>query len=173
MRAVVHRVKRAEVSVEGRVKGSIGQGFLVLLGIEDCDSPEDGEWLAGKIARLRIFNDSEGVMNLPIGEVDGEMMGDEADISDGTARIKLSADSESPTAVIVSIDIIKNGSVWQTLNPFSPSYQDVLMDDAVTEDGYYRVEVTSYDVVSEEVFFAWSNPVFVEVDNSSLAKQES
>ena len=74
MRAVVQRVKSAEVSVEGRIKGSIGQGFLVLLGIENSDSPEDGEWLAGKIARLRVFNDSEGVMNLPIGEIGGEML---------------------------------------------------------------------------------------------------
>jgi hypothetical protein len=94
--------------------------------------------------------------------VNGELMGDGADISDGSAIINLSVDSESPAAIVVKIDVIKNGIVWQTLSPLSPVYQDVLVDDSVTEDGYYRVENTAYD--GEMYSFAWSNPVFVNVD---------
>jgi hypothetical protein len=97
-------------------------------------------------------------------DVNGEMMGDEAKISHGSAIINLTASSESPTAIIAQIDIIKNGIVWQTLNPLDPDYQGVLVDDDVTEDGYYRVEITSLDMVSGRYYFAWSNPVFVIVD---------
>lgn len=74
MRIVIQRVKEASVTIEGTLKSAIGQGMLVLLGIEDCDTDEDIEWLCGKIARLRIFNDAEGVMNLPITEVGGEVL---------------------------------------------------------------------------------------------------
>lgn len=97
-------------------------------------------------------------------DVTGEMMGDTAEISDGTAAVNISVNSESPTAILVKIDIIKNGEIWRTKSPMSPSYEDSLVDDDVTEDGYYRVEVTSYDVISSSYYFAWSNPVFVIVD---------
>jgi hypothetical protein len=96
-------------------------------------------------------------------DVNGEWMGDTAEIEDGTATINLAVNSESPTAILVKIDIIRNGVVWQTINPMSPFYQATLPDNNVTEDGYYRVEVTSLDLASGKYFFAWSNPVFVKV----------
>lgn len=96
-------------------------------------------------------------------DVDGELMGDTAYVSDGTANVNLSVNSESPAAILVKIDIIKNGSVWQTFSPMSPAFAVNLEDDGVTADGYYRVEVTSYDVITRRYYFAWSNPVFARV----------
>ncbi len=74
MRAVIQRVSKAAVSIDGAEKGRIGQGLLVLIGIEEADNKEDIDWLSGKICRLRIFNDYEGVMNLSIQETGGEIM---------------------------------------------------------------------------------------------------
>lgn len=74
MRAVIQRVKQAEVQINGKVTGSISEGVLVLLGIVDEDDEEDIEWLAGKISRLRIFDDAEGVMNLSVNDVDGQVL---------------------------------------------------------------------------------------------------
>ena len=74
MRVVVQRVSEASVLIDNTEKRSIGKGLLVLLGIEDADTDEDIEWLCGKIARLRIFNDDEGVMNLSVCDVSGEVM---------------------------------------------------------------------------------------------------
>ncbi|MCF0211889.1 MAG: D-tyrosyl-tRNA(Tyr) deacylase [Bacteroidales bacterium] len=71
MRVVIQRVREASVSIDGKQVAAIGHGMLVLVGIEDADTDDDIEWLCGKVARLRIFNDSEGVMNLPITEVAG------------------------------------------------------------------------------------------------------
>lgn len=68
MRAVVQRVKRASVTVDGKVVGSIGSGVLILLGIEAADASEDIDWLCGKICRMRIFNDEAGVMNVSLEE---------------------------------------------------------------------------------------------------------
>ncbi len=68
MRVVLQRVKRASVTVENEVVGSIGQGVLLLLGIEEADTEEDIDWLCGKICRMRIFNDAEGVMNVSLEE---------------------------------------------------------------------------------------------------------
>ena len=68
MRAVIQRVKNASVSVEGNIISSIGQGLLVLLGIEEKDNAEDVEWLSNKVVNLRIFNDNEGVMNFSVNE---------------------------------------------------------------------------------------------------------
>jgi hypothetical protein len=96
-------------------------------------------------------------------DVNGEFMGDTAYVFDGAASINLSVDSESPTAIVVKIDVIKNGAIWQTLSPMIPIYGTVLNDNSVTEDGYYRVAVTAYDVLSGGYSFAWSNPVFVRV----------
>jgi hypothetical protein len=81
---------------------------------------------------------------------------------DGVARIGLSADAGSETAVLVKIDVVKNGEVWQTIEPLARTYEDTFVDDVVTEDGYYRLEVTSQDAAGN-LSFAWSNPVFVEV----------
>jgi D-tyrosyl-tRNA(Tyr) deacylase len=72
MRAVIQRVSRADVTVEGGKVCEIGKGLLVLVGIEDTDSGEDIEWLSRKIAHLRIFNDAVGVMNESVIEAGGD-----------------------------------------------------------------------------------------------------
>lgn len=74
MRAVIQRVHNASVSVGGKITGSINQGLLVLLGIEESDELHDVDWLAGKITGLRIFDDKNGIMNLPVNEIDGEIL---------------------------------------------------------------------------------------------------
>lgn len=74
MKIVIQRVSRASVTIDGKVKSSIGRGFLVLLGIASDDTVEDVEWLVKKIAALRVFDDEKGVMNLPITAVDGEIL---------------------------------------------------------------------------------------------------
>ena len=74
MRAVIQRVSRSSVSVNGKVTGLTGQGLVVLLGIEEADTPEDIEWLSGKIVRLRIFNDDQGVMNLSVKDINGDIL---------------------------------------------------------------------------------------------------
>lgn len=74
MRAAVQRVSRATVTIGGREHGRIGRGLLVLLGVETGDGDGDVEWLCGKIARLRIFPDADGLMNLDVAQVSGELM---------------------------------------------------------------------------------------------------
>ena len=74
MRIVIQRVTEASVKISGEVKSHIGNGLLVLLGIEEVDNDEDIEWLCGKISRLRIFNDANGVMNLSVLESGGEVL---------------------------------------------------------------------------------------------------
>ena len=75
MRAVVQRVSQGSVTIGGEVKAEIGRGFVVLLGIEDGDSAdEDSAWLVGKIARLRVFDDADGNMNLGLADVAGEVL---------------------------------------------------------------------------------------------------
>ncbi|MBT8306979.1 MAG: D-tyrosyl-tRNA(Tyr) deacylase [Maribacter sp.] len=72
MRAVVQRVSKASVTVEEKTISKMGNGLLIFLGIVNEDSKEDIEWLSRKITNLRIFNDSEGVMNKSLIEIDGE-----------------------------------------------------------------------------------------------------
>jgi len=74
MRAVIQRVSKASVEINGIIKNKIGTGLLVLLGIEEADTEEDIGWLCGKIARLRIFPDSNKVMNLSVMDVNGEIL---------------------------------------------------------------------------------------------------
>ncbi len=74
MRAVIQRVKEASVSVEGKVISKIGLGYLILLGIETEDDQEDINWLAAKIAGLRIFGDENGAMNLSIMDTNGDVI---------------------------------------------------------------------------------------------------
>ncbi len=74
MRAVVQRVSRAKVTVNGEITGEIGRGFLVLLGVAEGDEVEDARFLARKIAGLRVFEDAEGKMNLALADVDGRML---------------------------------------------------------------------------------------------------
>ena len=74
MRVVVQRVTQASVTIDGVVRSQIGKGMMVLVGIEEADGKEDVEWLAGKITRLRIFDDEHGVMNRSVKDIDGEVM---------------------------------------------------------------------------------------------------
>ena len=74
MRAVIQRVKEASVSIRGSVTGKISQGLLILVGIEESDTAEDVDWLTGKIARLRVFNDAQDVMNLSVRDINGEIL---------------------------------------------------------------------------------------------------
>ena len=74
MRAVIQRVSEASVTIDHSVKSSIQSGLLILLGIEEADKQEDIDWLSSKIARLRIFNDENGVMNLSVIETGGEIL---------------------------------------------------------------------------------------------------
>jgi len=74
MRAVIQRVSRASVTIDGKIKSSIGQGLLVLVGIEDADTAADVEWLSGKIVGLRIFNDAEGGMNVSVKDISGDIL---------------------------------------------------------------------------------------------------
>ena len=74
MRVVVQRVSEASVAIHSKVSGEIGKGFMILLGIEEVDNEEDVEWLCGKISRLRVFDDQEGVMNLSVADVGGEIL---------------------------------------------------------------------------------------------------
>jgi D-aminoacyl-tRNA deacylase len=74
MRVIIQRVSKSEVVVEGKITASIGLGLLILLGIEEADSIEDIDWLVKKISQLRIFNDENGIMNLAISEVGGDII---------------------------------------------------------------------------------------------------
>lgn len=74
MKAVIQRVSRASVTVEGNITGKIEAGLLVLLGIEDADDQDDIQWLSGKIVNLRIFNDDAGVMNRSVIDISGEIL---------------------------------------------------------------------------------------------------
>lgn len=74
MRIVIQRVSKAAVKINTKEKAAISQGMLILLGIEDADDFSDAEWLIGKIIKLRIFDDEQGVMNLSINQVEGEIL---------------------------------------------------------------------------------------------------
>lgn len=74
MRAVIQRVSRASVTVDNAIKGRIEGGLMVLLAIEEADTSEDIEWLSGKIVRLRIFPDENGVMNRSVQETGGDIL---------------------------------------------------------------------------------------------------
>jgi D-tyrosyl-tRNA(Tyr) deacylase len=74
MRAVLQRVTQASCTVEDKITGEITNGFLVLLGIEDADTQEDLEWLAQKIANMRVFNDENGLMNKALADINGNIL---------------------------------------------------------------------------------------------------
>ena len=74
MRIVIQRVNRASVTIDGNVKSAIGKGFLILLGVEESDTESDAEWLVKKVIGLRVFDDENGVMNLNISQVGGDML---------------------------------------------------------------------------------------------------
>lgn len=74
MRAVIQRVTHASVSVDETITGAIKNGLLILLGIEDADTDEDIEWLSNKIVNLRIFDDENGVMNISVKDINGNIL---------------------------------------------------------------------------------------------------
>ncbi len=74
MRVVIQRVSEAAVRVDGKIVGEIKQGLMVLLGIETADTEEDVDWLLNKTLNLRIFNDTDGVMNISLLDVEGELL---------------------------------------------------------------------------------------------------
>ena len=74
MRVVLQRVSRASVAVGGRVTGAVGRGYLLLAGFHTTDTPAEPDWMAAKVAGLRLFPDNEGKMNLGLGEVDGAVL---------------------------------------------------------------------------------------------------
>lgn len=74
MRTLIQRVQHASVTINGEINSQIGNGMLVLVGIEDRDSQKDIEWLTKKIANLRIFDDENGVMNRSVIDIKGEVM---------------------------------------------------------------------------------------------------
>lgn len=74
MRIVIQRVSSASVEIEGNIKSAIGKGYMILLGVCDDDTVEDVEWLAKKVAGLRVFDDDNGVMNRSITDVGGEVL---------------------------------------------------------------------------------------------------
>lgn len=74
MRAVVQRVTESSVTVDGAVTGSIGKGLMVLIGVEDGDTEKDAEYIAKKVSALRVFDDAEGVMNLSVQDIGGEIL---------------------------------------------------------------------------------------------------
>ncbi|TCC94291.1 D-tyrosyl-tRNA(Tyr) deacylase [Pedobacter frigiditerrae] len=74
MRAVLQRVTQASCKVDGQITGEIETGFLVLLGIEDADTQEDLEWLAQKIANMRVFGDENDLMNKSLSDIDGNIL---------------------------------------------------------------------------------------------------
>lgn len=74
MRAVIQRVTKASVTIHGSVNGSIEKGLLVFVGIEEADNAEDISWLSNKIINLRIFDDEQGIMNLSLKEIGGDIL---------------------------------------------------------------------------------------------------
>jgi D-tyrosyl-tRNA(Tyr) deacylase len=74
MKVVIQRVNEASVSIDGQLAGSIQKGLMVLLGIETADTMEDVDWLSNKIVQMRIFDDAEGVMNLSVKELGGNIL---------------------------------------------------------------------------------------------------
>jgi hypothetical protein len=96
--------------------------------------------------------------------VNGKMMGRTATVEQGAATtLRFTAQAGSPTAVVAQVTVVRNGEVWRVLSPMAPSFSTTL-GDSVGEDGYYRIEVVSADMMSGEYQFAYSNPVFVDVE---------
>ena len=74
MRVTIQRVSEASVTIDGKIKSSIGKGLLVLAGFEEADTQEDLEWVSNKLVNLRIFSDENGQMNLSVKEVNGDII---------------------------------------------------------------------------------------------------
>ena len=74
MRLVIQRVSRASVSISGQIHSAIARGLLILAGIEEADGPDDVEWLATKVAKMRLFADEAGLINLSVKDIDGGLL---------------------------------------------------------------------------------------------------
>ncbi|HRN15604.1 MAG TPA: D-aminoacyl-tRNA deacylase [Xylanibacter oryzae] len=74
MRLVIQRVSKASVTINDKIKSAINLGYLILIGIEEADNEDDVEWLVKKVIGLRVFDDENGIMNLPINDVDGNIL---------------------------------------------------------------------------------------------------
>jgi D-tyrosyl-tRNA(Tyr) deacylase len=74
MRIIIQRVTQAQVQIDGKLSSEIGNGLLILLGIEDADSDEDLNWLAQKVVNLRVFNDENGVMNISLIDANADIL---------------------------------------------------------------------------------------------------
>lgn len=74
MKIVIQRVSSASVTIDGQVKSAIGKGYMILLGVAEGDTSEDVDWLVKKVASLRVFDDEQGVMNIPITAINGEIL---------------------------------------------------------------------------------------------------
>lgn len=74
MRIIIQRVSKAEVSINGKLYSAIAHGFLILLGVEEADCQEDVDWLVGKVSKLRVFNDKNGLMNVSVTDIKGEVL---------------------------------------------------------------------------------------------------
>lgn len=74
MRIVIQRVSEASVTIDNQTHAAIGRGFMILIGVQTDDDTEDAEWLAGKVAGLRIFDDENGVMNRSVTDIRGELL---------------------------------------------------------------------------------------------------
>ena len=74
MRLVIQRVSRASVSISGQISAAIARGLLILVGIEEADGPDDVEWLATKVAKMRLFADEAGLINLSVKDIDGSLL---------------------------------------------------------------------------------------------------
>jgi len=97
-------------------------------------------------------------------DVNGGLMGDTVDIATGgSVKLRLSVKAETAGFTVAEVRVIRDGQVWQTIEANKGAYDVTLEDETVTEDGYYRVEVTSKDD-SGNSQFAWSNPVFVRIN---------
>ena len=97
-------------------------------------------------------------------DVNGGLMGETIHVtSGGSVKLRLNVKAETAGFTVAEVRVIKDGQVWQTVKPLKAAYEATLKDESVTEDGYYRVEVTSNDDAGNYQF-AWSNPVFVKID---------
>lgn len=74
MRLVIQRVRHSSVAINGKITGRIGAGLLILIGVEHEDTVDDAQWLAGKVAGLRVFSDENGMMNLDIQKINGKIL---------------------------------------------------------------------------------------------------
>jgi hypothetical protein len=98
-------------------------------------------------------------------DVNGHIMGETVTIKPKDSPIvtlNFSAESESPNAVLVKLDVVKNAEIIHTSSP-GTAQTEIFLDDQVTEDTYYRVEVTCFDTATGMYYFAWANPIFVTI----------